>query len=667
MKKNTRILTLVFAVAFLTLLTGCLTPPNQTPIITSDPITTATVGVEFTYDVNATDPDGDTLTYSLDIKPSGMTINSATGLIKWIPTAEGDYPVVVKASDGTLDITQDFTIVVSEPLAINQAPIIYSTPSAAAIVEVAYTYDVDATDPDGDILTYSLTTYPSGMTINSANGLIWWIPTSAQVGNNLVTVTVSDGALIDTQSFAITVSVVEPEPELELTGIKVDPKIMNLFEGESKTITSVTATYEIREYEVPIALGSCTYTSSATEFATVSDAGLVTAVVEGTATITVSYEGKTDTLEVTVKAVELTGPVHNITKDIYYDAIQEAIDAADDGNTIYVANGTYEAATENSQLYLLPDNTDLWFFVNIDKSLNLIGENQDGVILDGTLLSQSGNVTRPTCIWISASNVTVENFTIRNFYNPDNFCYGVVSWKDLRDNSSVDTITDITLNNLKVQDCIASIYFILTEYPTVRNCIVEDGLADGIWIARGGDNAVVENNTVINSGDHGIWVGNCWLGLGPSDNATITDNYIDGAREGGISFVGSDGAIISGNTITNVAGDGWSVGALSLKDGPSDIEAYDNTIYGNYGDWSGYSGTGHGIGVDGIPSNINLYHNNIYDNTGYGIYNYSTVEVGAKDNWWGHISGPTHLANPGGTGDAVSDNVSFDPWSESPN
>jgi hypothetical protein len=36
--------------------------------------------------------------------------------------------------------------------------------------------------------------------------------------------------------------------------------------------------------------------------------------------------------------------------------------------------------------------------------------------------------------------------------------------------------------------------------------------------------------------------------------------------------------------------------------------------------------------------------------------------LNAENNWWGDASGPTHSANPGGTGDAVSDYVDYDPW-----
>ncbi|RXG66881.1 PKD domain-containing protein, partial [Candidatus Atribacteria bacterium 1244-E10-H5-B2] len=151
---NKRILILVSLVAFLTLLTGCLTPPNQAPILTSYPITTATVGVEYVYNVNATDPNSDILAYSLAAKPSGMTINSANGLIKWTPTAKGNSAVIVKISDGDLDITQSFTIVVTEPP--NQAPIASFTASpVSGEVPLGVSFNAsNSSDSDGSIISY---------------------------------------------------------------------------------------------------------------------------------------------------------------------------------------------------------------------------------------------------------------------------------------------------------------------------------------------------------------------------------------------------------------------------------------------------------------------------------------------------------------------------------
>ncbi|MBA7575288.1 hypothetical protein ES695_16755 [Candidatus Atribacteria bacterium 1244-E10-H5-B2] len=116
-----RILVLVSLLLISFLLVGCgiTTPPiveNQEPEITSTPVKTATEGTEYTYDVEATDPDGDSLTYFLTTKPDGMSIDSGTGVISWIPGATqiGGNLVIVKVSDGVLSATQGFTVTVTK-------------------------------------------------------------------------------------------------------------------------------------------------------------------------------------------------------------------------------------------------------------------------------------------------------------------------------------------------------------------------------------------------------------------------------------------------------------------------------------------------------------------------------------------------------------------------
>ena len=168
-------------------------PANVSPTIDSSPVTSATQGQAYSYDVDASDGNGDTLTYSLTTAPAGMTINSVTGLIGWTPGSGqvGSNPVTVLVSDGNGgSATQSFAIDVA---AANVSPTIDSSPVTSATEGQAYSYDVDASDGNGDTLTYSLTTSPVGMTINGVTGLIGWTPGSGQVGSNPVTVLVSDG------------------------------------------------------------------------------------------------------------------------------------------------------------------------------------------------------------------------------------------------------------------------------------------------------------------------------------------------------------------------------------------------------------------------------------------------------------------------------------------
>ncbi|MCH8003084.1 MAG: PKD domain-containing protein [Nanoarchaeota archaeon] len=103
------------------------------------------------------------------------------------------------------------------PVIINNPPTITSTPITSATEDILYTYDVDATDPNNDQLTFSLPQGPSGMTIGTSTGLIQWIPTNNQVGNILVTVKVRDPVgLSDTQQFTISVAAVNDAPTLSI-------------------------------------------------------------------------------------------------------------------------------------------------------------------------------------------------------------------------------------------------------------------------------------------------------------------------------------------------------------------------------------------------------------------------------------------------------------------
>ena len=187
---------------------------------------------------------------------------------------------------------------------LNSSPVIESDPVTTGKEGVAYTYDVEATDPSGDALTYSLTTSPTGMTINSNTGVISWIPTAA--GSFEVTVEVSDSSKSDTQSFTITVDVTL------LTSIVVLPSSMTLDIGESEEITSVTAYYDNDTSADIDLLSACTYESNKSN-ATVSPSGVVTGVSTCTATtpvtITVTYTDTENSITVTdTVSVVVTNP-----------------------------------------------------------------------------------------------------------------------------------------------------------------------------------------------------------------------------------------------------------------------------------------------------------------------------------------------------------------------
>ncbi|BAZ48519.1 YD repeat protein [Nostoc sp. NIES-4103] len=188
---------------------GTVLPVNNAPVFISQLPTTVQpqVGKVFNYQAQAIDADGDTLTYGLlSGAPTGITINSTTGLVSWTPTAAqlGSQKFSIQVTDGRgKENIQDLSVVVSQPKP-NQAPVITSTPRTSTRLGNSYFYEITATDADGDALNYSLETAPTGMTI--AKNVIAWTPAANQSGNNNVVVKVTDSQGGSTnQSFTINV------------------------------------------------------------------------------------------------------------------------------------------------------------------------------------------------------------------------------------------------------------------------------------------------------------------------------------------------------------------------------------------------------------------------------------------------------------------------------
>ena len=75
----------------------------RTPTISGAPVTTARVGQPYAFKPNASDADGDALTYSVSGKPAWATFDTSTGTLYGTP-ASGDVGlhsnVVIAVSDG---------------------------------------------------------------------------------------------------------------------------------------------------------------------------------------------------------------------------------------------------------------------------------------------------------------------------------------------------------------------------------------------------------------------------------------------------------------------------------------------------------------------------------------------------------------------------------------
>ncbi len=197
---------------------------NDPPVATDDAVVTLEDTPAVKVDVLANDTDIDnegrylyldtfTVTAVTQGKNGSVTINP-DGTLSYSPNANfygsDEFTYTIRDNKGDTD-TAKVNVTVNMA---NDAPVFISAPEITANVGMLYTYDVNASDPDlNDTLTYSLTTKPADMTIDSATGLIQWKP--AEVGENEVVVMVADSNSIpttDTQSFTITVN--PPPPKI---------------------------------------------------------------------------------------------------------------------------------------------------------------------------------------------------------------------------------------------------------------------------------------------------------------------------------------------------------------------------------------------------------------------------------------------------------------------
>jgi hypothetical protein len=89
-----------------------ITPVFRTvspPFITTEPVVKIKAGELYSYDIDASSTP--VAIYSLRVFPTEMRIDSASGLISWVPDIKGDYNVTVIASNGiSSDANQSFTI-----------------------------------------------------------------------------------------------------------------------------------------------------------------------------------------------------------------------------------------------------------------------------------------------------------------------------------------------------------------------------------------------------------------------------------------------------------------------------------------------------------------------------------------------------------------------------
>ena len=198
---------------------------NRPPVL--DPIGNRTINenssLEFT--VNASDPDGDVLAYSASNLPDGAAFNPHTRTFTWMPTFDksGTHPDVhFEVSDGESMDWVNITITVNN---INRPPVLDQIGDRIIDENCSLEFTVNASDPDGDALTYSASNLPDGAVFNPTTQTFSWTPTLYQSGTYPdVYFEVSDGDLTDPENITIRVIDADASPKIRI--IVPDSEVM---------------------------------------------------------------------------------------------------------------------------------------------------------------------------------------------------------------------------------------------------------------------------------------------------------------------------------------------------------------------------------------------------------------------------------------------------------
>jgi hypothetical protein len=185
-------------------------PGNHVPIL--DPIGNKNVNIQsnLMFMISATDSDGDLLTYSAQNLAANATFDPIKRVFNWTPGAgqTGTFNVGFGVSDGKSNDNE--TIIITVGQLGNHAPVLNPIGNKTVKIKSNLRFTINATDLDGDKLTYSVQNLPINATFNPATRIFSWTPSANQVGTYNVRFDVSDGTLKDSKTISIGVTTSTP-------------------------------------------------------------------------------------------------------------------------------------------------------------------------------------------------------------------------------------------------------------------------------------------------------------------------------------------------------------------------------------------------------------------------------------------------------------------------
>ncbi|MCF2910808.1 Ig-like domain-containing protein [Pseudoalteromonas sp. DL2-H2.2] len=206
------------------LVTMTVTPVNDAPVADAQVLNVSEDG-SVLITLTATDIDADALSYQIVQGVNSGTLTQQSDN-SWLYTPNADFngedSLQFVAFDGQAE---------SEPVqvtlnvtAVNDAPVITGTPATGVDQDTAYRFTPDATDLDGDSLTFSIENQPVWANFDTQSGTLSGTPGRDDVGNyaNIV-ISVADGELsASLPAFTIEVGYVNAKPVAQTMQVFVD-------------------------------------------------------------------------------------------------------------------------------------------------------------------------------------------------------------------------------------------------------------------------------------------------------------------------------------------------------------------------------------------------------------------------------------------------------------
>jgi hypothetical protein len=364
---------------------------------------------------------------------------------------------------------------------------------------------------------------------------------------------------------------------------------------------------------------------------------------------------------VTVTANFTEGGVRNSDTGKKYESIQDAIDDAQEDETIIIEEGTYYGGMEFSGKKITVQSADPEDDVVVEKTILHGGTNPKNLFSRNiTVRSTDKAIVR----FVDNDNSFLSGFTITGANNTSLAVGGAIEIR----NSSPSIINNVIKDNRSYWG--AAIYVagssITGSNPTIRgNSILENtaiGVAGGIYIAYSYGIATIENNHITGNIAEGLYGGG--IVVEGRSSADIKSNLIDynkalmsGAGKGGGIYVS-----LSGNEVVNIQGNRDIRHNEAIRGGGICIEhtlteptvnIIDNVIAYN-------NATLEGGGIAITTSEAIVFvidndfgYNQATDNVPYrssGIYTAGLLRpIGNRPTGWGENEGQTVDIPPGDT------------------